>query len=123
MTPYVDIVPKDKDCRYGYKKCGIVNEKKDSLCLSMDKEFECPINDIIVKSNNESIEEGYRSFKLGDKYLYVSHDKTDNYIIKNISITLNIDEKSSDLKRVDNDTYENLSNYNYIYCIVLINPN
>jgi hypothetical protein len=112
VTPYVDIVPKDKDCRYGYKKCGIINEKKDYLCLKTDKEFECPINDIIVKSNNE-MEEGYLSFKLGDKYLFVSHDKTDNYIIKNLSVTLDIDP-ISDLIRVDNESYQNFSKYNYI---------
>ena len=114
VIPYYDIISKDQDCRYGYKKCGIINENKDYLCIKKGKEFDCPINDIIVKSNNDSIEEGYRSFKLGDKYLYVSHDKTDNYIIKNISITLDINKTSSDLKRVDNDTYENFSNYNYI---------
>ena len=114
VIPYYDIIPKDQSCRYGYKKCGIINENKDYLCIKKGKEFDCPINDIIVKSNNESIEEGYRSFKLGDKFLFVSNNKTDNCIIKNISITLDINKASSDLKKVDNDTYENLSNYNYI---------
>jgi hypothetical protein len=114
ITPYFDIVSKDKDCLYGYKKCGIINEKKDYLCLKNDKEFECPINDIIVKSDNESID-GYHSFKLGDKYLFVSHEKTDNYLIKDISIGLDIDIKNSDIIAVDTVSFEELSNYNYIY--------
>jgi hypothetical protein len=113
MIPYVDIVPKDKDCKYGFKKCGIVNEQKDYLCLKIDKQFECPINEIIVKSNNESIGEGYRSFKLGDKYLFISHDKTDNYLITNLSITLDTDN-NYDLIQVDSDSFVNLSTYNYI---------
>ena len=114
VTPYVDIVPKNKNCRFGYKKCGIINENKDYLCLKNDKEYECPINDIIVKTKNESIEEGYQSFKLGDKYIFISHDKTDNYLIKNLSITLNTDKKSSNLIELDNESFENLSSYNYI---------
>ena len=114
VTPYVDIVPKNKSCRFGYKKCGIINENKDYLCLKNDKEYECPINDIIVKTKNESIEEGYQSFKLGDKYIFISHDKTDNYLIKNLSITLNTDKKSSDLIEIDNESFDNLSSYNYI---------
>ena len=114
ITPYFDVVSKDKDCLYGYKKCGIINEKKDYLCLKSDKEFECPINDIIVKSDNESID-GYHSFKLGDKYLFVSHDKTDNYLITNISIGLDIDFNYYNTKAVDTVSFEELSNYNYIY--------
>jgi hypothetical protein len=114
ITPYFDIVSKDKDCLYGYKKCGIINEKKDYLCLKSDKEFECPINDIIVKPDNESID-GYHSFKLGDKYLFVSHEKTDNYLIKNITIGLDIDIKNSDIISVDSISFDELSNYNYIY--------
>ena len=55
MIPYTDIVPKDKDCKYGYKKCGIVNEQKDYLCLKIDKQFECPINEIIVKAKENKL--------------------------------------------------------------------
>ena len=114
VLPYEHIITKDQNCPYGYKKCGIVNEQKDYLCLKIDKEFGCPINDIIVKSNNDTIEEGYRSFKLGDKYLFISHDKTDNYIIKNLTVSLDIFKRSSDLKEVDNETFDDFHRYNYI---------
>jgi hypothetical protein len=114
VLPYIHIITKDQNCPNGYKKCGIVNEKKDYLCLKIDKEFGCPINDIFVKSNNDSVEEGYRSFKLGDKYLFISHDKTDNYIIKNLSVSLDIDKRSSDMKKVDNESFDDFRRYNYI---------
>ena len=64
MNRYSQIVPKDINYTSGYKKCGIVNDEQDYLCLK--NEYDCPINSIIINSSRELPGEDYHSYKLGD---------------------------------------------------------
>ena len=63
MSFYSHIIPNDGNCTSGYKKCGIVNNNKDYLCLKED--FDCPINSIIIQSNNITPGNEYKSYEFG----------------------------------------------------------
>ena len=52
---------------------------------------------------------------MGDKYIFVTNENIDNYIIKDLYITFDTDnKKSSNLVQIDNDTFTNLKKYNNI---------
>ncbi len=95
VNRYAQIIPKNGTCKKGYQKCGKINENEDYLCLKEDEKFGCPINDIIIKSVNQSLGPYYRSFQLGDKYIFISNNKTDNYLIKDLAISLDTDKSEN----------------------------
>ena len=81
---YLDLLKQissfDKNkCEGSYKKCGILDNLNNPLCI--ENENECPINDIVI-NNNKSLE-GYKTIKFKEKNLYFhyTNKKTDNMII------------------------------------------
>ena len=98
-----DIISNEENCRFGYKKCGLVNSN-DSLCLKLGENEACPINHILIDSNEEY--DNYKSLKFGDKYIHYSNEKIDNYLLKKFNIT------DAYLKTtLDEDSFYNLSEY------------
>ena len=98
-----DIISNEENCRFGYKKCGLVNSN-NSLCLKLDENEACPINHILIDSNEEY--DNYKSLKFGDKYIHYSNEKIDNYLLKKFNIT------DAYLKTtLDEDSFYNLSEY------------
>ena len=111
VNRYAHIIPKNGTCIAGYQKCGKINENEDYLCLIEDEKYGCPINDIIIKSDNQSLGPYYRSFQLGDKYIFISNNKTDNYLITNLAISLNETSKKN-YEIIDKDNFSNVLIYN-----------
>lgn len=116
VIPYSQIKPHNGICPYGYKKCGIINQNKDILCLNEDIfDFKCPINDIIVSQNENPPDGSYKRFPFGDKYIYYTNEKTDNYIITNFYVSFDIDKtKYINVKEIDQDSFSNFSSFNNI---------
>ena len=116
VKPYSQIKPQNGVCPSGYKKCGIVNQNKDILCLNEDIfDFKCPINEIIVKTNDIPPGGNYKRFQLGDKYIFYTNEKTDNYIISNFYISFDTDKtKYINVKEIDKDSFSNFSSFNNI---------
>lgn len=112
VNRYAHIIPKNGTCKEGYKKCGKINENQDYLCLKEDENYGCPINDIIIKSDNQSLGSYYRSFQLGNKYIFISNNKTDNYLITNLAISLDTETNKKNYEIIDKDYYSNLLIYN-----------
>ena len=114
VTRYSHIIPNEKNCISGYKKCGIINDAKDYLCLK--EEYDCPINSIIIKSENEPPDIDYKSYQFCDKFIFFSNKKMNNKLITNFTITLENDKNYSNYEHIDTDYYSNLLEYNpYIY--------
>ena len=114
VSRYSDIIPNNGNCKSGYKKCGIINDDKDYICLK--EEYDCPINSIIIKSNNEPPDNDYKSYKFGEKFIFFSNKKINNSLITNFSITSEIDKKVTNYENIDRDYYTNvLKNNPYIY--------
>ena len=84
VNRYSHIIPNDGNCKSGYKKCGIVNDAEDYLCLK--EESDCPINSIIIKPKNELPDSDYKSYQFGDQFIFISNKKINNYFITDISI-------------------------------------
>ena len=118
INPYYQIKPQNEKCQFGTKKCGIINSNKDILCLNESTyKFKCPINEIIISSNNNPPDNNYhyKKFKMGDKFIFFTNEKTDNYIIKDFYITFDTDNKNSkNLEQTNKDTFSNLKIYNDI---------
>ena len=118
FIPYTQIKAKDEICDKGYRKCGKVNEDEDFLCLKEDNsDFKCPINKIIILSNNNSPTDQYNyyKYKIGDKNIFYTNENTDDYLIKDFYIDFDTDDDDdSNLQVIDKDSYLNLSKYNAI---------
>ena len=115
IIPFSQIKPKNENCNSNYQKCGIINRDGDILCL--EKGIECPINEIIVSSEN--IKPGkynYKEYKIGDKYIFYTNENTNNYLIQlfYIDFDINIEKDYINVKTIDNDSFENLKKYNQI---------
>lgn len=118
VQPYFQIKPKNGKCQTGYRKCAKINEDEDFLCLDEDVfEFKCPINNIVVKWDNIPPNDGckYTSFKMGDKYIFYTNEKSNNYIIKDFYITFDDDKYDyNNWKLTDRDLYTNFTKFNKI---------
>ena len=99
-----DIIWREENCAFGYKKCGLVNSN-DSLCLKLGENEACPINHILIDSSEEY--NNYKSFKLGDKYIHYSNEEIDNYLLEKFNITDELLDTT-----LDEDTFHNLCEYN-----------
>ena len=86
------------ECEGGYKKCGILDTLKNPLCI--EKENNCPINDIVI--NNQSSLNGYKTFKFKDKNLYFhyTNKKTENMVITNIFFSSQNNSEGNDSKEI-----------------------
>ena len=83
---YSDIIPNNGNCKSGYKKCGIINNDKDYLCLK--EEYDCPINSVIIKPNNEAPDSDYKSYKLGENFIFFSNKKIKKKVLLPIFLLL-----------------------------------
>ena len=118
FIPYTQIKAKNEACDKGYRKCGKVNEEEDFLCLKEDySDFECPINKIVILSNNDTPFDNYnyKKYKIGDKNIFITNENTDDYLITDLFINFDIDKSKSNLQLIDEDSYLNFSKYNNIY--------
>ena len=86
------------ECEGGYKKCGILDTLKNPLCI--EKENNCPINDIVI--NNQSSLKGYKTLKFKDKNLYFhyTNNKIENMVITNIFFSSQNNSEGNDTKEV-----------------------
>ena len=107
---YSHIIPNDGNCLAGYKKCGIINNVSDYLCLN--EMYECPINSIIINDTNEAPDSDYKSFPFGDKFIFFSNKKINNYLITNISIKFDKYAKNTKFEIIDEDKWSNVLKYN-----------
>ena len=118
FIPYTQIKTKDEICDKGYRKCGKVDDDEDFLCLKEDNsDFKCPINKIVILSNNNSPTDQYNyyKYKIGDKNIFFTNENTDGYLIKDFYIDFDTDDDDdSNLQVIDKDSYLNLSKYNDI---------
>ena len=120
ISPFLQIKPKNEACPSDCIKCGIINENKDVLCLNKSKSVKatCPINEIIVNGEPPDNKYNYKKFPMGDesnKYIFYTNEKTDNYIITDFCIAFdNYLKNSSNLFKIDSDTFSNLKKYNNI---------
>ena len=110
VNRYSHIIPRDGNCTSGYKKCGIINSANDYLCLK--EESDCPINSIIVKNSNEAPDSDYKSYLFGDKYIFFSNKKINNYLKINIAIEFYQHYDRYENGDIDNDTLSNVIKYN-----------
>ena len=116
FTPYTQIKAKNETCDKGYRRCGKVNKEEDFLCLKDDySDFECPINKIVILSNNDTPSDNfnYKKYQIGDKNIFITNENTDDYLITDLYI--NFDDSKSNLQSLDEDSYLNFSKYNDIY--------
>ena len=118
FIPYTQIKTKDEICDKGYRKCGRVNEEEDFLCLKEDySDFQCPINKIVILSNNKtpSDDYNYKKYKIGDKNIFFTNENTDDYLIIDFFIDFDTDDDDDyNLQLIDKDSYLNFSKYNGI---------
>lgn len=118
INPYYQIKPQNEKCQFGTKKCGIINSNKDILCLNESTyKFKCPINEIIISSNNNPPDNSYnyKKYPMGDKFIFYTNEKTDNYIVKDLYINFDIDNKNfKNSEQIDKDKLSNLKIYNDI---------
>ena len=103
---YLDLLKQissfDKNkCEGSYKKCGILDNLNNPLCI--ENENECPINDIVI-NNNKSLE-GYKTIKFKEKnlYLHYTNKKTDNMIITKIYFSSESINEGNDTKQIIDD--------------------
>ena len=118
FIPYTQIKTKDEVCDKGYRRCGKVNEEEDFLCLKEDySDFQCPINKIVILSNNNTPTDNYnyKKYKIGDKNIFYTNEKTDDYLIIDLFVDFDTDDDDdSNLQLIDKDSYLNFSKYNSI---------
>ena len=118
IIPYTQIKTKNEVCDKGYRKCGKINKEEDFLWLKEDySDFECPINKIVILSNNETPSDNYnyKKYKIGDKNIFFTNEKTDDYLITDLFINFDDDyDSKSNLQLIDEDSYLNFSKYNNI---------
>ena len=70
---------KEENCTEGYKKCGKLDDMDNYLCLPKDEP--CPVNDIKILDEKDDNLTDYKSYKIGDKYLYFTNTSTENPLI------------------------------------------
>ena len=85
-------VKEGENCNDNYKKCGILDSKKNILCLPENEE--CPLNyfkisdfelfDLLPEYNHIELIESITGIK---KYIYFTNNKIDNDIITNFKIS------------------------------------
>ena len=69
-------------CRNGLKKCGILDKKRNLLCLP--ENYKCPINDVFVDKNEKIVENqrknfNYQTFELKDGFfLHFTNERIDD---------------------------------------------
>jgi len=118
IIPYAQIKTKNEVCDKGYRRCGKINKEEDFLCLKEDySDFECPINKIVILPNNETPSDNYnyKKYKIGDKNIFFTNEKTDDYLITDLFINFDDDyDSKSNLQLIDEDSYLNFSKYNNI---------
>ena len=118
FIPYTQIKDKNENCDNGYRRCGILNKEGDFLCLKEDySDFECPINKIVILSNNDTPSDNYnyKKYEIGDKNIFFTNENTDGYLINDLFINFDKDKYDSNLQLIDEDSYLNFSKYNSIY--------
>ena len=99
VNSYSHIIPHDGECKSGFHRCGIINNDRDYLCLN--KTYDCPINNIIIKSENVSPDNYYKSYKFGDGYIFFTNQTTNNSLIMNFSFTLDNDKKINEYENYE----------------------
>ena len=108
----------DKICDNGYRKCGIINKNEDFLCLKEDySDFKCPINKIIILSNNKTPSDNfkYKKYKIGEsKNIFITNENTNDYLISDLFINFDKDDDDSNFQLIDKDSYLNFSKYNKV---------
>ena len=118
FIPYTQLKTKNENCDNGYRRCGKINEDEDFICFKEDySDFKCPINKIIILSNNETPSDNlkYKKYKIGeDKNIFISNENTDDYLINDLFINFEKDKEDSNFQLIDVDSYLNFSNYNNI---------
>lgn len=83
---FKDSVGKNDNCKKGYKKCGKLDNMENYLCIPENES--CPINDIFISSiKNDSFNDAYKIYEIGDKYLYYSNKIYDNPIVTKLKTT------------------------------------
>ena len=113
VYPLKQIIPKNGNCQEGYKKCGKINENDDYLCLSED--YDCPINSIIIKLNDNPPSSKYRytSYKLGNNYLFYTNENINGYIVTDLLVNFDNNRKPSEnYAIIDIDSIINFLLYN-----------
>jgi hypothetical protein len=112
VIPLKHIIPKNQNCKEGYKKCGKINENDDYLCLTEDSE--CPINSLIIKPNNitPTGNYNYKSYKLGSNYLFYTNEKIEGYIATNLLVNFDKENTPQNYEIIDRDSIANFSIYN-----------
>ena len=75
-------VLKDEECEKGYKKCGLLDDMGNYLCLP--EEEACPINDIKVTDRRSPELEGknYNFSYIGGRYFYYTNTSNNPVIVK-----------------------------------------
>lgn len=72
-----------EECPIGKKKCGVIDNFKNKLCL--DSNDKCPINQIIIKPSSEQKLKDFNIIQLNDKFnLFFTNSQTDDAIITDI---------------------------------------
>ena len=83
-------VPPESNCSEGKKQCGILDTKLQKLCLNSNEI--CPINDIIINNDNNTINENskinYTTIKLNnEKYLHYTNQAINKQLIINFKLS------------------------------------
>jgi hypothetical protein len=71
------------DCPIGKKKCGVIDNFKNTLCIDLNDK--CPINQIVIRPSNEEQLKDYNMIQLNEKFnLFFTNSQTDESIITEI---------------------------------------
>jgi len=101
-------------CPKNYKKCGKLNIW-NFLCLKPDDEYGCPINQIEISDTNTppSTNFNYKSYKIGDKYIFYTNENVNGYLIQNLNHIYYENKGPAEVpNRIDSDTFKNILKYN-----------
>jgi len=116
IKPYTQIKAKDEICDKGYRRCGKINKEEDFLCLKEEEnsDFECPINKIVILSNNKTPSDNYKykKYKIGEKNIFVTNESTNDYLISDLFINFDNYTDDSNYQLIDKESYLNFSRYN-----------
>ena len=110
-----DTVLSNETCREGYKQCGYLNKYKNKLCINVTEN--CPINKVIIKNDNITPTDfNYTMRQLGDKFLFYTHENTNNFMYINIIADSKINSTNCIDVIIDNQSLSDfLSENPYIY--------
>ena len=115
IMAYTQIKTKDENCDKGYRRCGKINEEEDFLCLKEDyADFKCPINKIVILSNNKTPSDNYKykKYKIGEKNIFITNESTSDFLISNLFINFDTYSYDSNYQLIDKESYLNFSRYN-----------